>query len=408
MRKEEYENKRTALLNEAQKLLDGNKLKDFNAKLKEVEALDDQFENEAKAQANLNALSGNRVNAQEAEAAIMLGASVIGSIGNHTDQDDPFDSVEYKNAFMRHVLNSAPIPAKFANADANTKTSDVGSIIPTTTMQKIYEKMESIGMILPLVTHTSYKGGVSIPTSTVKPVASWVAEGKGTDRQKKSTGSITFSYFKLRCAISMSLETTVVSYPMFESVFVANVAEAMVKAKEQSIISGDGSGKPKGILAETPAAGQAIEVDAAGDISYKTLLAVEAALPQAYDGGAVWCMTKNTFINKVLGIVDDNKQPVCRTNYGLAGKPEYSILGRRAVLCGDYMSSYSDSPDADTIVAFLFNFKDYILNTNMGMTVKRYTDEDTDDEVMKAIELVDGKVVDKNSLVTLTKKKAAE
>ena len=38
------------------------------------------------------------------------------------------------------------------------------------------------------------------------------------------------------------------------------------------------------------------------------------------------------------------------------------------------------------------------------MTVKRYEDNDTDDLVTKAIMLVDGKVVDKNSLVTVTKK----
>jgi len=38
------------------------------------------------------------------------------------------------------------------------------------------------------------------------------------------------------------------------------------------------------------------------------------------------------------------------------------------------------------------------------MTVKRYEDNDTEDQVIKGIMLVDGKVVDKNSLVTLTKK----
>ena len=35
---------------------------------------------------------------------------------------------------------------------------------------------------------------------------------------------------------------------------------------------------------------------------------------------------------------------------------------------------------------------------------KKYTDEKTDDECMKAIMLVDGKVIDKNSLVTVTVK----
>ena len=57
--------------------------------------------------------------------------------------------------------------------------------------------------------------------------------------------------------------------------------------------------------------------------------------------------------------------------------------------------------------AFLFNFKDYVLNTNYTMGVKRYEDNDTDDKVTKGIMLVDGKVVDKGSLVTIKKLKAA-
>ena len=70
------------------------------------------------------------------------------------------------------------------------------------------------------------------------------------------------------------------------------------------------------------------------------------------------------------------------------------------------MDSYVDAPTADTVVAFLFNPTDYVLNTNMNMTIKKYEDNDTDDMVTKAIMLVDGKVVDKNSLVTITKKSA--
>lgn len=79
------------------------------------------------------------------------------------------------------------------------------------------------------------------------------------------------------------------------------------------------------------------------------------------------------------------------------------LLGR-TVVCNDYMPNYTASPSADTIVAALFNMKDYILNTNLNMTIKKYEDNDTDDQVTKAIMLVDGKVVDKNSLVTITKK----
>ena len=79
------------------------------------------------------------------------------------------------------------------------------------------------------------------------------------------------------------------------------------------------------------------------------------------------------------------------------------VLGRPVVFSDD-IDAYTDAVSADTIVAFLFRPEDYILNTNLQMTVKRYEDNDTEDQVIKGIMLVDGKVVDKNSLVTLTKK----
>ena len=137
--------------------------------------------------------------------------------------------------------------------------------------------------------------------------------------------------------------------------------------------------------------------------TYAKLCEIEAAIPLAYEANAKWFMTKKTFMT-IEAIVDTVGQPVARTNYGISGRPERAILGRPVVL-NDYMSSFATSVTGDTICAFIFNPADYILNTNYGVTVKRYTDEATDDEIMKAIALVDGKVVDKNSLVTVTVKK---
>ena len=410
MTKEIYNSQRQQLMDDAQKLLDESKTAEAQAKMKDVEALDAKFEEEAKIQANLNALAGVHVQGQAVSVLppVATAESIVLSGGAKTpDVLDRYDTDEYKRAFMNYVLTGKKIPAELTNVDANTKTSDVGAAIPTTTLQKIYEKIEATGMILPRVTHTSYKGGVTVPTSSAKPTASWVAEGAGSDKQKKALGSITFAYHKLRCAISMSLEVSIVTYPMFESQFVANVAEAMVKAEEQAIISGSGSGQPKGITKETAPTGQNIDIAAATTaLAYTDLVKAEALLPQAYDADAVWCMTKKTFFEQIVGMVDDKKQPVARVNYGLSGKPVYSLFGREVVLVGDYLPSFTASVTADTIFAFIFNFKDYLWNENLGMTFRKYTDNATDDEVTVALALVDGKCVDTNSLVTLTKKKA--
>lgn len=403
MTKEKYLNDRKALLDQAQTLIDEGKMEEFEAKKKEVEDLDAKFENEAKAAANLRALADKAVVTDLSAASVSVSGKPVETMADTAE--DVYDSMEYRKAFMNHVIKGEAMPAKFVNADANTKTTDIPAVIPTTVMEKIVEKMESTGMILPLVTRTAYKGGVKIPTSTVKPVASWVAEGAGSDKQKKTTGSIDFAYNKLRCAISVSLETDTMALSVFETTFINNVTEAMTKALEQSIVSGTGSGQPKGFLTETAPTGQALSMAAADKLSYQTLVDAEAALPLAYENGAVWFMTKKTFM-AFVGMVDSNKQPIARVNTGINGRPERTLLGRTVIL-NDYMVSYADSMAATGIIAALFNPKDYVLNTNLAMTIKRYEDNDTDDQVTKAIMLVDGKVVDVNSLVTITKAKAS-
>lgn len=405
MNKEQYLAKRKELLAQAQKFLDAGKTEDANAKMKEIETLDNEYEVAAKAEANLNALKDNvKITNLENKSKNIDGQVIDTMVKENTDKADIYNSLEYRRAFMNNVLKGTPIPDKFTNADANTKTSDVGSVIPTTILEKIIGKMDSTGMILPLVTKTAYQGGLSIPTSTVKPVATWTPEGSGSDKQKKATGSVVFAYHKLRCAVSVSFEVSVVTLGVFETTIINNIAEAMTKALEQAIISGSGEGQPKGVLTETVVTGQNVDIAAADEPDYDTLINAEAALPLAYENGAVWCMTKKTFM-KFVGMVDQQGQPIARVNYGIAGRPERSLLGRTVVL-NDYMASLGATITEDTVVAFLFNFADYVMNTNYNITVKRYEDNGTDDQVTKAIMLVDGKVVDKNSLVTITKKVA--
>lgn len=404
MTREEYISKRQEMMNVAQQLVSEGKLEEFKAKKTEVEALDVQFEAEAKAQTELDALNaGVKVTSLENRSTPVMGRTIDSTI-NTVEGDDITNSKEYRKAFMDYVTQSKSMPSEFKNANANTKTTDVGEMIPETVLQRIIEKMESVGMILPLVTRTAIKGGVTVPTSSVKPTASWVAEGATSDKQKKTTGSITFAYHKLRCAVSVSLEVDEMALAVFETTLVNNVAEAMVKAIEQSILTGTGTGQPKGILKETVVAEQNVDIAADADITYDTLISAEAALPLAYEKDAIWFMTKKTFM-AFVAMKDQVGQPIARVNYGINGKPERTLLGRNVIL-NDYMTSLGSTITEDTVVAFLFNPKDYILNTNFTMGIREYYDEETEDKIKKSVMLVDGKVVDKNSLVTVTKKNA--
>lgn len=406
MKKEVYNEQRTALLAAAQTALEAGDMEAFEARTGEVEALDARFEAEARAQANLDALAGRGVGGSPMQGAAGAGAvDLTGGAGAPVDAgDDPLNDRAYRVSFMNYVMHGERIPAKLSNSDETTKTTDGSVLVPTVVLERIIEKMEHVGHILPLVTRTAYKGGVKVPVSTVKPVATWVAEGAGSDKQKKTVGMISFSYNKLRCAVSMTLEMDVMALPVFETTFVNNVSEAMVKALEQSILLGTGAGQPKGILTETAPEGQAFELAKGKTIDYKLLCAMEAALPLSYESDASWLMTKKTFM-ECVAMTDTNGQPIARVSYGIGGRPERTLLGRTVIL-NDYMQSYAATPAADGVIAALFTMTDYILNTNLGMTIKRYEDNDSDDQVTKAVMLADGCVVDNGSLVTLSQKKA--
>ena len=396
--KEDYMSQRQGLIDNATALVNDGKLDEAKAVKDDINLMDTEYETYAQAMADIEALN-NKVSVRDLSNIKTQNVSgqVAGNIGNVSD-DNFTNSVEYRTAFMNNVMRGSAMP-KFQNTDQNTLTTDVGTVIPEVLVSKIIAKAETVGQIYAKVTKTHYKGGVTIPTQNVKPVASWVAEGKGSDKQKTTTGSITFSWHKLRCAISMSLETETMTLDIFESTFVAQVSEAMIKAIEEAIFNGNGTSQPKGILKETPGAGKALSVANGSKIDYEFLLKCEAAVDEEYDNGAEWYMSKKTFYEDVLSITDQAGQPIARVNVGINGKPEQTILGRK-VNFTNYLPKFESNPSASKVFGFIFNMSDYVLNENLAITVKQYEDNDTDDKITKAVMLTDGKCIQTYSLVT--------
>ena len=321
---------------------------------------------------------------------------------------DTRSRLEFANYVTRGIV---PQSVREARQNATTKTEDVAVAIPENLLNQIITKMEDIGHILPLVTHTTYPYGAAIPVDGAKPVASWVAEGASSDAQKKEmSGKISFTGFKLRCEISMTQEVTVRTLPAFEATFVKQVSEAMVKAREAAIVSdNDGSDRPTGILynaneATSPDKKVTIPKLATGHITYKFLCDMEALVPSQYESTALWCMTKKTFM-AIMALTDDNGQPIARVNAGINGKPERFILGRGVVMADEYMDTYVETAiEADSCFCFIFDFSDYDENTMYDLGIKSKEDWDTEDHRVKAVMAVDGKVLRRDSLVKGIKK----
>lgn len=371
--------KKEARLNEVRELIKNSQdINEVRSLGTEKEAIENEI-NEARSQLS-------KVNSKPA-------MDVLATYGVRSNENK--DNVEYRMAFAKYVVNGTKIPAELR---ANTLTGDVSSVIPENLLPNIITTIENYGMVLPLITKTSYAVGQSIPVDGAKPTASWVNEGATSDKQKKTMGgTIVFGAFKLRCEISFSQEVSVQTLPAFEALFVKQVGEAMAKAIEEKVVSdNNGAAAPTGILYN--AAGN--DASVSEELSYETLCAIEGLLPEQYEAGTKWFMSKATFMS-IYALTDGSGQPIGRVNYGIGGKPERYILGREVVVT-PYVANYNTA-EAGTPVAFLFNPADYVLNTSYDLGIQRKQDWDTEDHYVKAVMSVDGKVIDRNSLVVVKK-----
>ncbi len=320
---------------------------------------------------------------------------------------DKYDTVEYRKAFMDYVLRGAKSDVLEFRADQTTGLGDIGAVIPTTILNRIVERMKEYGQIWNRVTKTAIQGGVQIPVSTAKPKATWVAAGTMADKQNKEVkGTIMFGYHKLQVRVAVELVAGTVAMPVFEATISDNIAEAMVSALDEAIISGSGEGEPLGIVNTNIPEGQIVEVTAADFAKYKTWASLMGRIPRRYRSGTVLIMNDGDWNTHIVGMVDNNGQPIARVTYGLDGTIQERFLGREVIPVEDLLPSI-DEADAGEVVGILVRLSDYMVNSNMAITYRRYFDENTDEWISKATMIADGKLADPNGVVLIKKLKAS-
>ena len=298
---------------------------------------------------------------------------------------------EYRQAFMDYVLEGKMDPMFRAVAT----TANNGAVIPVPVLNEIVEKMMKYGNILPLVRHLNYPAGMTVPTSTLEATAKWVDEGATIAADGKKTTSVAFAGYQLAAAVGLTFQAQIKSMAIFEQALVQDVSKAMTLALEKAIISGDGTGKPTGIIKATPAAKLTTKAP-----DYKFLISILKSIPSAYKSGSVLVMNESTFLD-FAGITDTAGQHIAHVNYGIDGAPAARILGKPVVFT-DFLPSL-DTAEAGNTVAFAFDMSKYILNVAYAMDLVSYVDNATRNRIYQSIGLYDGKVVDANGLVLINK-----
>ncbi|UEL47351.1 phage major capsid protein [Terrisporobacter hibernicus] len=310
--------------------------------------------------------------------------------------DDVFSSIEYRQAFRDYVVNGTPIPEEFRQqdfeqrADALTVVSDIGAVIPTTVLNRVIEDMTVEGKLISRINQTSYQGGVEIPISEVVPTATWLAnEDSVSDEQKaKMEAKITFGYHVLEAKVAIGLLTSTVSLPIFENTVVKQLKKAMIKAIEDSIVVGTGSGQPKGFTKYDLPVEQQISMTAAEIGTVQAWAEVEGAIPEAYEDGSIYVMSKTTWEKYLNGMVDKNGQKI---GLGKINEKGQKILNGREVMTLDKFKSF-DAASAGDIFGAVVNINEYCLNSNLAMYYKKYFNEDKNKWIHKCLMIADGQM----------------
>lgn len=365
----------------------------------------------------------NLRNANIAAVANGAGALVGAPVASTPDvrvtrSEDPFDTEDYNRAFMNFVVRGEQMPSNLVTpgmrpenvrADAFTYTTDVANFIPTTLSNTIIEKMSTYGEIWPLVTKMNVQGGLDINIWDFLPTASWITESTTADYQKAPNPTrISFKYHMLEVRLAQSFLTQLTTLEAFQRRFPEKAAEAMVRALEQAIIRGTGSGQPIGILNETRIQADHKLSKTTDDISTWVGWAnILKPLTRRYRNG-YFVMAQDTWDRYINGMVDTTGQPVTRVNYGLDGanNEQLYFMGKRVMIVeDDILPAFDDAEDTDAFMLFT-RFSDYLVNQQEGMRAIRWNDEEANLVKDKIQTVVDGKMGDINGTLIFNKSEA--
>ena len=333
----------------------------------------------------------------------------IGSFKMATSEQrtgNALDSMEYRQAFMRYVQTGEWNYQK--RADETLITSDVGKIIPNTIMNEFIKDLKVYGNLYNRVRHLNVRGGIEFPIEELVPTVTWITETTVSETQAvpEIKTSVSFGYHIVEARLSQSLLSQVVSLPYLETEMARLLAEAFVKEFDRIIISGTGSGQPLGILNDARVKSTNKITLSSADMADWTKWRTKffAKIPLAYRGEGVMIMTAATWETYIMTLKDANDRPLYIETYDpVSGNTTCRFAGREVILVEpDILKDYDTAGSGEAWAIYL-KPTDYAINTNMQIGFKRWFDDDKNKYFNKGLCIMDGKLLDVNSVYVFQK-----
>ena len=339
-------------------------------------------------------------------SAQTVGAQVVASTQRN---DNPLESMEYRNAFKAYVQKGTPIPAQFRAGEA-IDTADTGAAIPLTIMNDVINTVRKrYGNLYSKVRKMSVPGGVEIPIGSLEASFKWIGEDTVSPRQNLSAlGKVSFGYHTAEIRIAQTFLSQLLTLSSFETRVAEVIARAYLKAMDYGIVNGSGSGSMLGILNDARVT-KTVTMTAAqfGDWS-QWRKRFFSQLPLGYRDGE-FIFPLSTVESYLETMADSNNNPIFRQATGLevndgdAMNPNGRFFGREISLVEPDIIADFDTANSSDVVGIYWQPYEYGINENFGFTMRRYFDEESNEWVDKALTVVDGKVINPTGFVKILK-----
>ena len=361
MNREEYMNKRNALITEAQELLDAGKVAEAAEKRAQVERLDEEFEVAAAETANLNALANIQPPAPFSTRENMAG-------------DPENKEAVYRVAFFKRLQGKELSPEELTAYSSGA--SSAGAVIPTQTAEEIITKLKERAPLLQEITLLQVQGNVTFAVEGTNNAAAIHTENASITPAADTLVKVSLSGWEVTKLIQVSDTVKTMSINAFEGWLVDMLVESIADKISDMIINGTGSSQAKGIeKANTWGDTNSVSVAKAGSLTAANVQTLIGLLGGGYDANAKFIMSKKTLYTDFMPLQDNSKNDIV-TREGRS----YYVYGY-PVLIDSRVTEHE---------AYLGDLKKYVANLAESVNVKADFDIYTNSNKYLGVAIFDG------------------
>lgn len=307
---------------------------------------------------------------------------------------------EYRQNFWDMMRSKTPMP-QVVNALQIGTDSEGGYLVPDEYERTLVEALEEENVFRQLakVIRTS-SGDRKIPVVATKGTASWIDEEGAYLESDDSFGQVSIGAYKVGTMIKVSEELLNDSVFDLEAYISREFARRIGAKEEEAFFTGDGSGKPLGVLAAAGGAETGVTAASATAITADELIDLFYSLKAPYRRNAVWVLNDSTI--KAIRKLKDNQGQYLWQPSLTAGAPDL-LLGKPV-----RTSAYMPAIAADAKTVAFGDFSYYWIADRQGRSFKRLNElyAATGQVGFLASQRVDGKLVLPEAIKVLAQKSA--